>query len=700
MFLAYIDPGSGYVIAGGIASLIAMLAAFFGLVLWRIKQIFGFFKKRAKVVLAFGIALPLAAGGFFGYRFIQGKSMQQSDFNGRIVIIGIDGMSASLLEPMMDAGEMPNFTALAKQGSYHPLATSNPPQSPVAWAGFSTGQNPGKHGLYDFIRRDPKLLGDPEKPALALSTSTFDGAKFTPVVKAKRFWDFATDRGVESVILNCPITFPPDRINGRMLSGMGVPDILGTEGTFTFYTSKAISGPDVGGKVVQVNVALEIDEFLYGPRRQTSAGVDNAKVPMHLSVDVKKHTAVVEIKGGDRFTLKQGEWSDWHGVTFSLGLFKKIKGTVQFYLVQADENAFELFVSPINYDPREPFFAISYPESYAKELVEEIGLYYTQGMPNETWSMNEERLQEEAFLQRVTTITEQRQKLIDLELGRTKRGIVFAYFDCLDVIQHMFWRYEDPKSPLYQPESEYAGTIASWYRKMDAMLGGVMKQLKPDDVLIVLSDHGFASFRRAANINTWLLKNGYLTLTEGKSEGGELLADIDWAKTRAYAIGFGAVYLNRRGRETNGIVAPGAETQALKKELIAKLQAWKDDDGAPLINQIYPREEIFWGLRAEEAPDLFIGFRDGFRASWQTALGAVPKTVVEDNAKKWSGDHLIDPVLVPGILLSSRKIDNANPTLYDLTPTILHVIGYEEKELDALELDGKPLFNLAEAKSK
>jgi len=360
--------------------------------------------------------------------------------------------------------------------------------------------------------------------------------------------------------------------------------------------------------------------------------------------------------------------------------------------VQADDQAFKLYVSPINYDPRDPAFPISYPDDYAKELADTIGLYHTQGMPGDTWSLNEKRLTEKQFLQRVTTITENRRKMLDLELKRSDRGIVFSYYDCLDVIQHMFWRYRDPKNSLYDAKSQYAGTIPEWYEKMDALLGHVMGQLKEDDMLIVLSDHGFASFRRGANVNTWLRKNGYLVLKDGKSEGGDLLADVDWAKTRAYALGFGSLYLNLQGREVHGIVQPGGEAEAVKKELVEKLSAWKDTGGEKVINHVYTREEIYWGERADEAPDLVIGYADGYRASWQTALGAAPAALVEDNPKKWSGDHLIDPALVPGILFSNRKIEKANPSMYDLTPTILHILGYKPDELDKMKLDGKPLF--------
>jgi len=636
--------------------------------------------------------LGTAVAGYFLLPVLQSRR-NMKPFHGRIVMLAFDGLTPKILDRMMTRGKLPHFAQLSRDGSYRQLMTTNPAQTPVAFTSFATGMNPGAHGLFDFIHRDPKLLGDPEQPALALSCSKFDGDKVKPVMTTPRFWDYATDSGVESVILNFPVTFPPDQIKGRMLSGMGVTDILGTEGTFTFYTSEGISGTDVGSKVVQIAIALEIDEFLYGPRQQTSAGINSAKVPMHLSVDVKAHTAIIEIKDNKRFTLKQGVWSDWQSVTFSLGLFKKIKGIARFYLVQADERAIKLYVSPINYDPRDPLFPISYPEDYAKELAEKFDVFYTQGIPYDTWAVNEKRLTEDPFLENVRAVVDQNKKMLDYELKRTKTGIIFSYYGATDLVQHMFWGYADPKNTfMYSIGNPYEQTIEQIYHRADAIVGDVRKQLGPKDIIIVMSDHGFAAFRRSANVNTWLLKHGYLGLKDGKTEGGELLADIDWSKTRAYAIGFGAIYVNQRGREAHGIVAHGSESEALKKELVTRLEAWKDGD-TPVVHNAYTREEIFWGEHVEEAPDLYLGFDNGYRASWQTALGAVPAMIVEDNTKKWSGDHLVDPALVPGILLSNRLITKSSPTLYDLAPTILHSIGYTPDELTSCHFDGESLFS-------
>ncbi len=685
---AYIDPNTGYVLTGGIGYLLAILLGMFGVMLLRARQLIAWLRRHRRVTAGI-LALIVLALAFFGYHYWQGghpMEQLQHPLDGRVVILGMDGMSPVILEPLLQAGKLPHFARLQAQGGYRHLGTTNPPQSPVAWTGFATGQNPGKHGLFDFIRRDPQTY------ALTLSTSQMENGAFKPVVKSKRFWDYASEYGIESAIIACPITFPPDKIHGRMLSGMGVPDILGTEGTFTFYTSAPVTGTDVGGRVVQIPYATSLTVDLYGPRRPVSGGkIDNAKTSMLVVNDPEHNSVQLEIEGGKRFTLRQGQWSDWQSVSFSLGLFKKIKGILQCYLVETKPEL-KLYVSPINYDPRDPFFPISSPPGYAKELAEHVGLFYTQGMPSDTWSLNENRLAEDAFLSRVNGVTDTKERMLDLELSRVQRGLVYAYFEATDVVQHMCWRYIDPASPLYEPHGLHHDAIATTYEQMDAVLGRVMKQLGPHDVLIVLSDHGFGPFRRAVHLNAWLHAHGYLALKDPQaSSGGELLKDVDWTKTRAYAIGFGAIYLNQQGREGQGIVKPGAETEALKKELIDKLSAWRDGADT-IISRVYPREEIFWGPHAEEAPDLFVGFHPGYRASWETALGAVPHEQISDNRKKWSGDHLFDPALVPGILFSNHRIAEEKPTMYDLAPTILHALGVGDEAIQRYQFDGKPLW--------
>jgi predicted AlkP superfamily phosphohydrolase/phosphomutase len=615
-------------------------------------------------------------------------SKKESKFDKKIIILGFDGLSPQIIEPMMKEGKLPNFSRLQNQGFYRHLTTTNPPQSPVAWAGFATGQNPGKNGVFDFIVRDPKTY------SLNLSISNIGKGKPERVIKSKCFWQYAREKKIPTTIITCPATFPPDKVYGRMLSGIGVPDILGTEGTFTFYTTEP-AGKGIGGKVFQVKKSPTMIMHLIGPRFTTANGkIDNANVSFKVTLQRGRDDVLVEYQN-NKFELQKGRWSGWKEVTFNLGLLRRIKGIFKFYLIET-EPEFKLYISPINFDPRSPLFQISYPKGYSKELTDNIGLYYTQGMPMDTWALNEKRLTEEAFLEQVNEVLREKKAMLNFELNRFEKGLLFCYFESSDIIQHMFWRYNDPQHPLYEENSrkEYKEMIQSWYKKMDDILGDVMKRINKDDIIIVLSDHGFDTFRRAAHINSWLRKNGYLELKNQSADSGVgLLADIDWSKTKAYSIGFGAIYINQQGREGEGIVKPGRETELLKKEISQKLKEWRDEnDNKLIINDVYSREEIFWGDYAGSTPDLYIGFNIGYRASWQTAIGAVPSDLMEDNLKKWSGDHLFDPNLVPGVIFSTKETKKEKPLIYDVAPTILKVIGYNEEELKKCNLDGKPLF--------
>ena len=686
MFLGYIDPGTGFTIFSLGAWLIVSLLGFLGVFSLFFKKIFRFIRQQKRI----GIIILLILIGLIV--IITGAIMSKkgSKFNKKVIVLGLDGLSPEIIGPMMKEGKLPNFLRLKEQGSYNYLSTTNPSQSPVAWAAFATGQNPAKNGVYDFIIRDPKTYG------LNLSLSIIKKGKPKKVIKSKCFWQYTSEEKVPTVIISAPVTFPPDRIYGRMLSGMGVPDIRGTEGTFTFYTSEKLKkDKDIGGKVFHVKKTPVMIMNLIGPKVALSGRrVENVNFPFKV---VLKEPGVVTIEcQNNKFELKVGQWSNWKGVTFKLSLFKKMKGIFKFYLVET-EPEFKLYISPINFDPRNPFFKISYPKRYSKELADNIGLYYTQGMPMDTWAVNEKRLTEKPFLEQVNEVLREKRTMLDFELDRFKKGVLFCYFESSDIIQHMFWRYTDPEHPLYRENApqEYKEIIENWYRKMDDTLGTVLERIDEEDILIVLSDHGFDTFRRAIHVNSWLRKNGYLVLKNPDGEsGGELLVDIDWSKTRAYSIGFGAIYINQQGRERDGIVKPGRETEILKKEISQKLKQWVDEKyNKPIINNIYLKEEIFWGNYVSETPDLYIGFSIGYRASWQTALGGVPKDLIEDNLKKWSGSHLFDPNLIPGVIFSNKPIAKENPSIYDIAPTILKLIGYDKKELKKLNMDGEPLFN-------
>jgi predicted AlkP superfamily phosphohydrolase/phosphomutase len=684
---AYIDPGTGFTLFSLGGWLIAALAGLIGIFSLFFKKIMRFIKKQKKlfIIIIILIALILVL-------LILGVLMnnKKSDFDNKMIILGFDGLNPEIVESMMKKNELPNFSKLSASGDYRKLATTNPSQSPVAWAGFATGQNPGKNGMFDFITRNPENYG------LQLSLSSMVRGKPQKVIKSKCFWEYTSEEKIPTTVISCPVTYPPDKIYGRMLSGMGVTDILGTEGTFTFYTSEPDTGrKDVGGKVFHINKSSVMVLNFIGPRISGLSGkTENVKIPFKVVIK-DKNTVSIKYQDTDEFELKAGQWSGWQDISFSLGFLRKAKGIFKFHLVGIEPD-FKLYISPINFDPRNSLFPVSSPKGFSKDLVERIGLFYTQGMPLDTWAVNENRLGEEAFIEQLNDVIREKKAILNSELDRFKEGIFFCYFGSSDIVQHMFWRYIDPKHPLYEKNApkDYREMINIWYKKLDIILGSVMERLNEEDVLLVLSDHGFNTFRRSVHLNTWLRKNGYLELTDpSASEGAELLEDIDWYKTKAYALGFGAIYINQEGRETNGIVKPGRDTEQLKDELTKKLKKWRDDKyKTNIIHEIYQKEDIFWGDHVNDMPDIYVGFNAGYRASWQTALGSVPETMIEDNLKKWSGSHLCDPNLVPGVLFSNKKLVKDNPSIYDITPTILGLIGYDKDRLKLCNLDGEPLF--------
>ncbi|MFH1800612.1 MAG: alkaline phosphatase family protein [Candidatus Omnitrophota bacterium] len=684
MILQYVDPGSGYAFLNMSAWMITLLAGLFGAFIFFLRGIFRFIKKHKKPLMAAVIALILA-GALIGV-FMKKTA---SPFDKKIIVLGMDALSPEIIEPMIRQGKLPNFARLKAMGSYDRLATTNPPQSPVAWAAFATGKNPGKNGIFDFIKRDPRTYG------VELVFSGMDRGRPVRVLKAKGFWDYTSQRKVPTVVLACPDTFPAEKIFGRMLSGMGVPDILGTQGTFTFYTSEPLNtDQEMGGKVFPASTAQIQTMHLIGPRTMGPGGTPtNVRVPFKLTLQDKSRAAV-EFQH-KRTELEVGQWSGWNEVEFSLGFLKKTRGIFKFYLVET-EPELKLYISPINFDPRSPLFPISYPENYSRELADRLGLYYTQGMPMDTWVLNEKRLSEKAFLQQAEEVHRERKAALDLELGRLKGGVLFCYFESVDIIQHMFWRYTDPQHPLYDQDAaeEYKEEIETWYKRMDDVLGDVLGRLGSQDTLIVLSDHGFGTFRRTVHLNNWLAEKGYLVRKESGEATEQIpLNGIDWSRTRAYALGFGGIYVNQKGRESQGIVEPGEETKTLKDKIASELKTWNDEKyAAPVVKNVYKQENIFRGPYAKEAPDLYVGFNPGYRASWQTAVGGMGTGLIEDNLKKWSGDHLFDPAAVPGVIFLNKKIIQAAPSICDITPTILKASGYTDEEIKERDFDGRPLF--------
>ncbi len=605
----------------------------------------------------------------------------------KVIILGIDAMDPKISEELMRQGQLPNFSRLKNQGSYSHLSVKMPSETAVVWSSFATGSGPGSHGIFDFIMRDPKNYS----LYLSLNEITSNAGKIDIRMRRKQepFWNILSKNKIPSFIYLCPNTFPPDPILGRMLSGMGVPDLSGTMGKFSFYTTRALTQEDkqTRGRIIHIKRDNNIIRTeLYGPKTQVGTAGLVTTVVLKMILQPELDGVTFQLSGKE-FFIREGCWSNWQRVSFKVGRFKRVHGIVRFYLKTLAPEV-ELYASPINFDPGNPPFPISYPHNYSRKLAKKVGPYYTQGMPYDTWSLVESRLDEAAFLEHVDEVLNEQEEILKEGLREFKGGVFFFYFETLDIIKHMFWRYVDTKHPLYKKDPLYQDIILEYYAKIDRILGEILKDLDKDTVVIVLSDHGFSDFRRSVHLNRWLLENGYLFLKGDSAADKEFLEGVDWSKTLAYALGFGGIYINKVGREYYGIVKE-AQVQDLKQALKKGLEQFKDpQNGESVVKYAYSQEEVFQGPYINDAPDLFVGFNVGYRASWQTALGGTPGLLIEDNQKKWSGDHLIDPALVPGVLFVNQKIELKEPSIIDIAPSILGLFNIHKPK----EMPGRSLF--------
>lgn len=649
LVFAYIGPGAGFAFLGSFLSLIlSVLASLLSVLLWPFRML--------------GIALRRG----FGSRRERVR---------KLIFLGLDGLDPVLTERWMAEGKLPNLARLAEQGSYRRLRTTFPALSPVAWSTFATGVNPAKHNIFDFLNRDlrsyaPELSSAKVRPAnRVLRVGRFEIPLSRPSVEMRRksepFWKILDRHAVESTILRVPVTFPPDDFNGRLLSAMSTPDLRGTQGTFSWFTTANGNGTCQGGNRCPLVVA---DGALEGK-------LDGPENTQPVSFRVRDYrgakTPVLEIQG-ESYSLQAGEYTPWIRLKFHAPSGAAIAGIVRFMLRQTEPEC-SLYATPVQIDPENPALPISQPGYYAVYLAKLLGSFATLGLAEDTWALNEGAIDEEAFLKQAELIQKEREAMFFSALEHTRRGVVACVFDTTDRVQHMFYRYLDSG----RNGGRHVGVIERLYRDMDRLVGETLKYADAQTAVFVLSDHGFCSFRRGVNLNSWLRRAGYLTLQAGREEGGEYFDGIDWARTRAYTFGLGGLYLNVRGREAQGIVAP-EDTAALKSELISALTGLRDDEtGEVAIDHVYSSSTIYHGPYLDAAPDLIIGYARGYRAAWDAATGKVTSQVFEENRKAWSGDHCVDPGLVPGVLFSNQKLSAENPGIEDLAPTALGLFGIE-----------------------
>jgi predicted AlkP superfamily phosphohydrolase/phosphomutase len=605
-----------------------------------------------------GLALSLAA--CTGAR-------EKPSYERGLIILGVDGMDPVLLQKYMEEGKTPNLKAMAERGSFGPLGTSNPPQSPVAWSTFTTGLDSGGHGIYDFVHRDPQKLlpilstsktESPRYVCLFGKVIPFGGGGVELMRKGAAFWQTLGEHGVPSTVVKVAANFPPPEADlNETLSGMGTPDALGTPGTFQVYTEDPELGKQKPPGGIVHNVDFEGKQTavseLTGPPFDLCEEGKVLSLPLKISRDLTRPVALIEVDGKE-ILLAEKEWSDWIPVSYD----GSVPGIVRFYLRQV-RPTLHLYASPVNIDPEDPLMPISNPASYASEMADAIGRFYTKEMEPDTKALAAGVLSEEEFLAQVNIVFDEHLRMLHRELDRFRGGLLFFYFSEIDQLSHVYFRALDPEASEH--DKQYAWVIPDLYARVDAAVGEVVKRYGDKYDILVMSDHGFAPYKKKVDLNTWLAERGYLVLKEGSQT-------IDWKNTQAYAMGLNGLYVNQKGREAEGVV-PEDEKEILLRRITQELLELTDpEDRTSIVTSVVAPPV---GAFADRAPDLLVGYNKGYRSSDGSAQGLVGGEFLTKNTDKWSGDHCIDPAHVPGVVLSTRKIDLQSPTLANFASTVL-----------------------------
>jgi predicted AlkP superfamily phosphohydrolase/phosphomutase len=572
----------------------------------------------------------------------------------KTIIAGFDAYDPRIFEKLNSEGKTPNLGQLANLGGYSRFAVTNPPQSEVSWTSIATGMNPGYHGIFDFVHRNPANYG-PQVSLLPTKTSIL-GKQFIPPHAAKTIFEVAVDDGYPGISLWWPATFPAKQASPVWtLPGLGTPDIFGRLGVGIFYS---LDGSTDGEKKTRIETLSTVNKgrfrgVLEGPTQMSFSSQKSSTVKFELNqVDDNLWQLII---GKKAYDLKPGQWSNFIEITFSVSLLIGIKAITRAIFIGSGQNP-ELYFLPLQLHPLRSPWPYGTPKRLMKGVWKNPGAYLTLGWPQDTTGLEEGFINDEQFLSLCDDIVKHREKTLMWLLDSFNEGVLGCIFDSLDRIQHMFYR-------------DRMDIIEAWYVKLDAMFGRILDKamsISPDNDIRVLavSDHGFGEFNYKVNLNQWLIKHSYLV--SGSPEGEGNLNQVEWDQTSAYAVGLNSIYLNLEGREGQGSVNAEQQETVLNR-LQEDLLSWKGPDGTLVVGKTIPKIEAFDGPLAEFGPDLIIGYRAGYRASAQTGMGEWGANEIERNQDHWGADHCFDADSVPGVLFSNHGLEDvSNPSYSDI----------------------------------
>jgi predicted AlkP superfamily phosphohydrolase/phosphomutase len=703
----------------------------------------------------------------------------------KVVVIGFDGADPRLCRDYMEQGLLPNLSKLAGDGVFTELGTTIPSMSPVSWSSFAVGGNPGKHGIYDFLTRTPQhptYMPSPESFVGQVEARFFHGIPYRMprainLRGGAAFWDYAAEDGIKTALFLVPVTFAPPKLpNGLALAGLGVPDLCGTQATYFYATNDPAmlmlrKRTEFGGSIAPLKQeGKSLHSRLLGPpspvwkqerarlravadekksraeesslsreeRRAAQEEADRAQTdltqflanPERLSMPIEVtpqigSCALVKIDEEEKL-VTQGKWSDWYRVKFQVTPLIAAHGICKVMLHSVSPSV-SVYVSPIEISPEKPPVSICHPGSYCQHLVDAVGLFKTRGWAADSAALKEGFIDEEAFMSDIFEIMDKRLAMALETLQYDDWNLFVGVFSSTDRVSHMMWRLIDPEHPLYDEEQakKYGDSIQKVYVKMDEIVGKIREKIDETTTdFYVISDHGFRSFRKGVNLNTFLSSYGPAGNNErtfmklrGKVTRQYNLDDlfsgnsdffktqvydpidevtrseyyVEWKDTKAFALGLASVFINLEGRETQGMVKR-SDYDAVCQEIKLALESLVDPEtGGSVVKTVYKGTEIYdgpyAGVEKVTFPDLMVGYEEGYRTGWQSTLGGIGESVVEPNLEKWSGDHCgVDPTLTPGILFSNRRFQEERAEMIDMAPTILSSLGVDHPKMDGKDL--------------
>ena len=586
----------------------------------------------------------------------------------RTLILGLDAFDPRFFEGLLEHSKVPNLAKLVQLNGYTHLAVSNPPQSEVSWTSIATGLNPGGHGIFDFVHRDPSSY----TPFVSLlpTQKTIAGVQFVPPFNSPSLFEHAVRRGFPAKSLWWPATFPArPEVPVSTIPGLGTPDIHGKLGVGTFYSPDHSPLKNDSKTSVEKLSGLGKGKFkgiLKGPARKKGDETEAAEIEFQIEL-IDKNTARL-LFGKQAIELVEGNWSPIFEINFKVGLLFKVHAITRVILTRAQPDPL-LYFLPLQIHPLHSLWRYGTPQDFVRKSWQSGGPFLSLGWPQDTTALEDGCINDSQFLELCETIFRARETTLFSHLQDFREGVIACVFDSLDRIQHMFWR-------------DRPDIIEAWYVKLDSLVGRALDFVdsrKEDKIhLLVMSDHGFTAFDQKVHLNRWLADRAYLTPKDTGKSGG--LNDIDWSHSRAYALGLNSIYINLRGREGEGIVSPD-EVENLLNQLSAELVSWLGPDHRPVVNHCYSREEALSGSLISYGPDLLVGYSPGYRASPQTGLGGWEATSLEPNRDHWGSDHCIDPQFVPGVLFSNQGLENLPRASYREIPTL--ALGEKVKSGDS-----------------